>query len=208
MVEQAKIQSVITKFREYNAVINSFKLKYNAVPGDMKNAGDYWSGAVVGNGDGNWGGVGNQLEPYKVWNHLQLAELIPGEYDGIIDIPTFTINSRELGYLPFSHLLMYKMRPNTNLITIIQPPSAAGSESWDLGLNSVQASSIDNKIDDNVPSTGKIVTFTSVLGQCVYTTGTSPHSYVNYVNTGLTSYELSLSPAPFCTVQYVLDIQR
>jgi len=102
MIRSAELNSVISDLNRYRVAVNTFKLKYNALPGDMKNAEAYWgtmsSGTCPnatagngtqtcnGNGDGRvvvGGASGQASEAFTFWQHLSSAELISGNYSGI-----------------------------------------------------------------------------------------------------------------------------
>ena len=51
LVKQAKLRSIITDVQKTQTIINTFFLEYGAMPGDMPNASNYWTGAY--DGDGN-----------------------------------------------------------------------------------------------------------------------------------------------------------
>jgi len=52
MVHQAKLRSLANIFQGHNQAVYTFKLSYDALPGDMSNASLYFQGATDGNGDG------------------------------------------------------------------------------------------------------------------------------------------------------------
>lgn len=86
LVRAAEIGAVVNEANKYKVAFNTFKLKYNAVPGDMDNAQSYWTscidaGADTCNGDGN-GKVETSKETRRGWQHLSLSEIIPGQYTG------------------------------------------------------------------------------------------------------------------------------
>jgi hypothetical protein len=66
--------------------INSFKLQYDALPGDFPSATSFWPDA--GTSDGNGDGVVNVAadttlaEDLYTWQHLSLASLVSGNYVG------------------------------------------------------------------------------------------------------------------------------
>jgi hypothetical protein len=84
LIKSAELNSILTEARQYKTAIYAFKLKYNALPGDMNNAQSYWPGCTDGpldcngNGNGDW----NSGEPFRVWEHLSLSGIIPGQFDG------------------------------------------------------------------------------------------------------------------------------
>ena len=102
MIRQSELNTVIADYQKYQTAVNTFKLKYNAIPGDMKNAEAYWgtmstgtcpnatagTGTQTCNGDGDGnlestGSGGQTKEIYMFWQHLGNAELIAGTYTGI-----------------------------------------------------------------------------------------------------------------------------
>lgn len=111
LIEAAKLRSITSDSTKYQTAINTFRLKYNALPGDMPNATAFW-GAVVGscttvagtgtqtcNGDNDKkfdytiSYFSNSLhEPWRAWQHLSNAGLIEGNYTGISGICGFTNN--------------------------------------------------------------------------------------------------------------------
>lgn len=113
MVRTYKLRAVIGEYEEFVSAANTFKLKYNAIPGDMDNAENVWGSATCpgtgdnprttttcnGNGNGilghNSGSAGNELT--GLWQHLALAGLIPGQYTGVT---TNTSNSYTTQVLP------------------------------------------------------------------------------------------------------------
>jgi len=50
LVRQSKVRSLITDYNKYKVALNTFKLEYNAIPGDFSNASAYGIG-TSGNGD-------------------------------------------------------------------------------------------------------------------------------------------------------------
>jgi prepilin-type N-terminal cleavage/methylation domain-containing protein len=109
LIRAAELRAVGTEYNEYIMAIQSFRVKYQAIPGDMKNATRFWGRADGGadltqncaapatdtdtgtptcNGNGN--GIidpqffpSNYSEHYRLWEHLAEAGLINGSYTGI-----------------------------------------------------------------------------------------------------------------------------
>ncbi len=100
MIRSAEVKSVIREYNQYQTAVTTFKLKYNALPGDMENAQAYWgvahataatcrgtasTGTETCNGDGN--GIvdasAGSNEMFRFWQHLANAELVDGRFDGI-----------------------------------------------------------------------------------------------------------------------------
>lgn len=105
LIRQSELRAVMNEHQSYLTALNSFRVKYNAVPGDMRNATQYWgrqsntpdcltnsSAAVTVNGtcDGNANGVVNDGtaanlsgERKQFWRHLALAGLVSGNFTGL-----------------------------------------------------------------------------------------------------------------------------
>jgi prepilin-type N-terminal cleavage/methylation domain-containing protein len=101
LIRAAELRSVTTDYQRFITAIQTFRDKYTALPGDMRNATAFWGDQATGTGacadaavtDGTPGtcnGNGNGLvggstsnERYRFWQHLQLAGLIEGTYSGI-----------------------------------------------------------------------------------------------------------------------------
>ena len=48
LIRSAELNSVVTDINKYKTAINTFNLKYNAMPGDMSNATSYWGDQATG----------------------------------------------------------------------------------------------------------------------------------------------------------------
>lgn len=157
LVNQAKLRQVISEINGFKLALNSFKLQYDALPGDMNNAQDYW-GSTVDNGNGN--GNVDTSEKYDAWEHLSEAELI----DQVLsDVPTSSaaigINmyasdySNDAGYeISRNTTALYGKRGNRFRI-------AAKSTSCNSDLNGsllavAEAVGIDTKMDDGLADSG------------------------------------------------------
>lgn len=103
LIKAAEVRSMVKQIEQYRAAINAFKLKYNAIPGDMNNAESIWGtasscnwgGSTDGktcNGDGD-GLIGMRAtawivdytqtyEYYTFWQHLSNSQLISGSFSG------------------------------------------------------------------------------------------------------------------------------
>lgn len=98
LIQAATIRKDATMMEEVDRSILTFKLKYNALAGDMPNAYNFFGGdagctnvdtnttAAGCNGDGNnrWTTYadGQYREGFRVWQQLALAGLYPGTYTG------------------------------------------------------------------------------------------------------------------------------
>lgn len=108
LIRASEVKGTIIDMQRYRSALQAFKDQYNAWPGDMINATNYWGSAggsshtnddtcysiykttqatCNGNGDGlvaDTGGANpsNTHERFLVWQHLANAGLIAGQYTG------------------------------------------------------------------------------------------------------------------------------
>lgn len=100
LIHAAENRSLITQYQGYVAAVHTFQLKYRGLPGDLRNATDFWGALDTdnttcqplssddlktcnGNGDKVLGTVGFFNERFRFWQHLANAELIAGQYTGV-----------------------------------------------------------------------------------------------------------------------------
>ncbi|PIR38041.1 MAG: hypothetical protein COV35_07305 [Alphaproteobacteria bacterium CG11_big_fil_rev_8_21_14_0_20_39_49] len=185
LVKQAKLKELTMQINKYKIALNAFELEYNSIPGDMRNASSYWStcvdepnNACNGNGNKQLESDVSTAEIVRYWQHLSLAGLIDGSYDGSIS-PTrvkpginmpkgsvvesvFYVLPNRLAVLNGStiprgqFLLSYNAMPGCNNL----PNFGA--------LTPKETFNIDLKLDDGEPSTGAILgsPSTTAPGNC------------------------------------------
>ena len=190
MIRSAELNSVVSDINKYKTAINTYKLKYNALPGDHKNAASYWPIECVndggnkcnGNGDGDFS---TGFENFRVWQHLSLSGIISGNYTGVgatpstsymqpgVNIPASKITGA--GYRPLSWTIYQKDTGNA-----IWLGGDDGSGMLNSGvLNSNESYGIDIKIDDGLASKGKVMAFASSALKCadaLYTAASANYS--------------------------------
>ena len=192
LYRQSELRSVVTEFIELDTAITNFKTKYSALPGDMRDAWDYWQTMGCGananpvttanptgcNGDGN--SELSEMEGVRAWQHMTLAQLIPGSYRGDFqDNPTTLIPGTHIppstieggGYM-YYHRFVYDVR-RKNLIGLgISGTTTNRSNLQTSVVSGPEAKDIDSKIDDGVANTGRMQAgFASCTGFAFNTTG-------------------------------------
>src|SRR5688572_13843157 len=84
LIKEAKLKSIVIEYESYLNKIELFKENYQALPGDMVNAYNFWGSSCAtnaddcnGDGDGyiDWNGSDSNNESWRAWQHLSLAEL-------------------------------------------------------------------------------------------------------------------------------------
>jgi prepilin-type N-terminal cleavage/methylation domain-containing protein len=96
LVKQAQLRAVLSEYNQYDLAVNAFQMEYNALPGDIRNAYDYW-GTNCAPSPAECNGSGNgriyfadavlvtSQENFMVWKHLALAGLVSGSFTGVAD---------------------------------------------------------------------------------------------------------------------------
>lgn len=91
------LRGIIADTQKYQAAVNGFQGKYDALPGDIKNATSFWGTDPDGcttnavrtpktktcNGDGDGHLGNNNPEIFHAWQHLANATLINGSFTGV-----------------------------------------------------------------------------------------------------------------------------
>ena len=133
-----------------------------------------------GNGDGkimdSWG-ANTYYEIFRAWQHLANAGLIEGTYTGVygstgnvvhsvggLNVPATKITG---GAFQIGSIAAYSLDPNnfplpaTNMFWL--GAEVTGSLPYGILFSPKEANGIDSKIDDGIPSTGKVRTPTSTF---------------------------------------------
>lgn len=177
VIRQANIRSVISDFSGFQTAVRTFKLQYEALPGDIEEAVAYWPdnsvypGFTTADGDGD-GFIEDNLdrEDLRSWQHLHAAEMLGTNLTGVPDGTKITVGTN----VPASEVsnagywLVYEATPiygkSGNVIHF-------GSEESDILTGGVvttpEAVAIDQKMDDGNADNGKIVSVNAGAGGCV-----------------------------------------
>lgn len=179
LYHQYLLRSVISDITAYKSAVNLFESKYNALPGDMPNASDFWACEespdwfCTSTGDGGFNGGGDgfindwycdnhngSFESLRAWEHLSLAGLVSGRYR------VGTDNDRVLGQtVPASKIEGggYELGCSGSSWFILPVGHYIGfaASGGDQLMNSIlppsEAYAIDQKLDDGAPETGDII---------------------------------------------------
>jgi len=170
LVRQSKIRAIISEYKEVKIAMNTFKLEYNAIPGDFNRAAAYGIG-TSGNGDKRI--INGATEALYFWNHLTNANLYPGSYDGTTSITLgVSVPASNFGNNVVMHVgLVQEGGPggnnmqlstndlfgeinDTNLLTFGKPNNGISGTVGTSFLKVSEAHGIDNKVDDGIADSG------------------------------------------------------
>lgn len=199
LIRAAEIRASISQVEQIKTAINTFKVKYNCLPGDCTYATNLFgtdsNGCPAGGGTGTCNGDGNEKisdisytdngqEVYRLWQQLGsgYADLIPGKYTGVYTSAAFKFRPNAGVNAPIN-----KLFPNGVMCLYNLDNYAGGSnffaanykhilEFW--GNSTVitpsvtpsEALSIDTKYDDGMPGYGNIMSYrNTILPNCLTT---------------------------------------
>lgn len=190
MIHQSEIRKTITEVGQFRTSVNAFFTQYNGLPGDFKEAEQFWGTSSAVNGTQN--GDGDKLiefvnddtvyEGYRAWQHLARAQLVPGPFSGSVSvgvpIPGLDLPKAELtgGYALESDALGMSGR----LVVLLgNPLGSTDTMLMDGNMRPEDAHDIDLKVDDGTPDEGVVRGAdgsSAGNGACI-NTGTSPAKY-------------------------------
>jgi prepilin-type N-terminal cleavage/methylation domain-containing protein len=188
MITASRLQTVLTDADSYITATNNFKQQYQALPGDMASATSLWgtdsscpssngtTATCNGNGNGEIGETTTQaFESFRFWQQLYDAKLFTaslkpvagsgGTYDSdpATNVPAGSLSGSGFSVIwwgtvasgdasrfagAYGNVLLFGLN-NSGGLTQKQV------------MTPDQAASLDAKIDDGVPSTGKVRSYNS-----------------------------------------------
>ncbi len=204
LIHGAGVRATMSQIIKYNSAVNTFQMKYNALPGDFSTATTYIVGAATvinGNGDGLIGSIAGPatpsaagatatvistsvgpLEYSNFWSHLSYVGLIEGSYVPIAAAATALAVSTNFP----------SAKVNAGIGVFVYGNSADSTNYYQLGATAMAASqasittanflspsdafAIDSKMDDGLPASGIVVARGSALGVDVAATFTGSAS--------------------------------
>lgn len=173
LIRGAEVRATVSQLERFSATVNTFRVKYSQIPGDINKAEDFGlnspDDAAIGNdGDANGllSSVNGQVdtisqatgEIVNFWFHLSRAKLIEGNFDGAQSdgqlSETFPRTKMNRG--GFS---VYN-RDGVNHFHVGVTNSSGTQHTFANNLKPEEAYGIDVKIDDGLPDTGGTIAIT------------------------------------------------
>jgi len=208
LVTNAKLRAVIKETQDILTATSAFRDRYFALPGDLDNAQTIFgstdkNGNAITNGNANGlldgtviGTSSTWPEHYSAMQELALAGLIKGTYNGTgtatigVNIPASSY-ANNAGYFFIAYNFFGQFQ---TLNSLVFDTITAGANNLGIAVN--DAYYIDNKIDDGLPYTGKVVSYGSAANNCVatYLNGAaSPLSGYVYLYNGTTNCQVNFA---------------
>lgn len=187
LIRQAELRSVISSGQSYMIAVNTFKLKYNCIPGDCPDATTYWgaksdcadrtnyNNTCNGNNNGainlstSTVSLGN--ERFLFWQHLGLAGLIEGIYTGVegaisnddidpdINTPKIKMSGAawSAGNQGLPTGITHYFKINPYNYLLLGMATQASGWNGNPITTPAENFNIDKKVDDGKPATGRFV---------------------------------------------------
>lgn len=216
LIRSARITKTAQEISFIRQAYDTFYTTYKALPGDMSNASDLFSGASNGNGnmiyDGSAQSTIQDSEAQQAAQHLALAGLIPGSYAAGSGTPVVppAASPTVLPSIYAPNAVYWPITPGLwNQYAIHNMIAFGGTTNsgWDsYAISAPDAYNIDLKIDDGLPGTGNIIAINETtansctnfslasLGGSALNMGTQ--SYI-FANTGVCTMLLSFNGFSF-----------
>lgn len=187
LIKAAEQRALISQIEKYNSAVNTFRGKYNGVPGDLaqQQAASFGlfqltSANALGQGDGNGlieggntsGSAAPVGEVLTFWRHLSDASLVDGSY-GVVGPSLITAAGATTGAVtevsrslplaklgPAGFVTVYSVSGLNYYHVIPMTGIAAGAfggTATASGMTPTQAYNIDAKLDDGSPLTGIVM---------------------------------------------------
>lgn len=219
LIKSAEMRAVVNELSNYHAAYNTFRLKYNCIPGDCASATSFISGATNGDGDGMICSTADIINTcsYQFWYHLAESKIISGTYTGSgsnyrpvigTNIPASVIGNG-VGVGAFGGTTGWGIRGNFIRLASLTPSDggyyggANSTKFYGPALTSVDAFNLDTKMDDGKPYSGRIITGDDYSSIAPYAPCQSANIWGSAPYSG--SYYKTADDRPKCSVIYKLD---
>lgn len=186
LIKSSEVRGTLSQIEKYNTAVNTFRVKYNGMPGDIRRAdatafGLFTLGvaSITGYGDGNGliegGNTGITLpvgETLVFWRHLSDAGLVDGSLGlngnsliatatGIVtaNVTDVTQSLPITRVTPQNAFVVFSAN-SLNYYSTLPISSITTGPAYTFGpsgISPINAFNIDSKIDDGLPTAGTVI---------------------------------------------------
>lgn len=172
MIHAAEIRATVGQVEKYNAAANTFRTKYNGLPGDLSNPANYGMAVTDTANKGNAliesctanDGVHFGCENMAFWVHLTTANLIDQSFSNTTGLAAYAAIASMVGYTPTAKIgkgssFFIGVNGSVNEWRIVGLTSTAGTGvvTSTNAVTPLDAFNIDTKLDDGVPTSGIVL---------------------------------------------------
>jgi prepilin-type N-terminal cleavage/methylation domain-containing protein len=177
LIRGASVRATISQVLKYNTAVNTFYMKYNALPGDFSAASSYIVGATNGDGNGLIGSVlgatnagtsvpagvplASSIEYSNFWHQLAVIGVIEGTHTNLSTATALVLNTHfpatkvvsGVGILAYGNT-----NDNSNYYHLgVTGSTSATAPTTSNFLSPGDAYAFDAKVDDGIPTSGIVV---------------------------------------------------
>lgn len=177
LIKAAEVRATVSQYEKYNSAVNTFRTKYNGIPGDLLASNALAFGLCstctgfdgsVGKGDGNGllestTSIAAQLgEPVVFWRHLSDSSLLGDNVGaGLSTVGAMTTSGASYFYPPAKMGRgNYWVAGSNSGLNYYLLGTVTGTSTTDAGISTgltpIESYNIDSKIDDGMPNTGTV----------------------------------------------------
>jgi|NOAtaT_7_FD_contig_31_2989666_length_998_multi_8_in_0_out_0_1 prepilin-type N-terminal cleavage/methylation domain-containing protein len=197
LIKAAEVRATIGQYEKYNATVNTFRTKYNGIPGDLAAASASAFGlcptagcmaGTTGLGDNSGlvtdtGGSATLAlgEPLAFWQQMTASNLIDGNYGAALTaggaVATNTTGASVGNFVPPARIGRGNFW-NAGAVDGINyymlsgfgttPISTTGTLTFAGAITPIEAFNIDTKIDDGAPNTGTVQARGTIFTGAIY----------------------------------------
>ena len=187
LIKAAEIRATVSQMEKYATAVNTFRSKYNGMPGDLLNATNFGfeSRSITGTGDGDAqlesaAGTSGDFagETSCFWDDLNTAGMIADSLNGSTTCGNAQTAASLGSALPIAKLgrgnyLVVGSSAGINYWALTGVTAiTAGVYSFDDLLTGLESFQIDSKIDDGAPTSGGVIAMvaqTASAGSSIWT---------------------------------------
>ena len=196
LIRQAKLQKFINVLDQLDKDFYAFRLKYDGLPGDLKNAVEF--GLVGVNGNGNYEIDSNETRSNRLWTHLSSSNISRYGFKSQTTNPYYHVDVNAFINLSITFNSLYSLGDGAKNSGYIYSDYNDNLE-FEGGI---ELSLVDKKVDRAIsPLSGKI---RGASGDCVINSGSTSISYNNWFAAGVDPI-WNLSSTSNCTLSYIFD---
>ena len=182
LIKAAEIRATVGQIEKMNAAVNTFRSKYNGIPGDLTATtatafGLFSTGMTGGDGlgdgdslvEGTAGAAVNMGESLAFWRHLSDTTLVEGSFGGQMASAGIADDDLDSGtmqnyFLPakIGRGNYFSVNQNSGvnfyvLSGMTDVTAASGATTYSPVLTPVESYNMDTKLDDGAPNTGIVL---------------------------------------------------
>lgn len=169
LIKAAEIRATVSQMEKYATAVNTFRSKYNGLPGDLLNAGNFgFDTGVLRNGNAQIESVAGTSGTFEgetscFWDDLSTANLIgdslnAGSTCGAAASPASLTSVLPIAKLGRGNYIVVGSLSGINYWALTGVTGiSGGAYTFDDLLTASEAFQVDSKVDDGAPTSGSVV---------------------------------------------------